>query len=197
MRRKFALVLILAMISGFVFAKDISIDSLTNPGNLLATAGVGWGGVSGGAEFMLAQIKIGDVIPITFGAGARAFVDPGIFYSYFSSFTFGAGGFGTAHVGFKKLQLPGGLSWLSNCDAYVGLGLGFASAAANTSYKSYTFSPGIGISTFEGASYYLNDKLAITAEYGYIGRVTYTYSAFNYSGGWPLYYSTIGVSFKL
>ncbi|HUX37447.1 MAG TPA: hypothetical protein VMV44_06045 [Rectinemataceae bacterium] len=201
MRRKVVFVLVLALVAALAFgapSKGISLESLTPPGTLMADAGIGWGGLSGGVEFMFAQIKIADVLPITFGAAGRAFVDPGIFYTSFSTFTFGAGGFGTAHVGFKELKLPSGFSWLSNVDTYIGLGVGFASATANTSYSSYTFKPGIGISTFEGASYYLSDKLAITGEYGYIGRVTYDYSLLGYttSYGWPLYYSTIGVTFK-
>jgi len=208
MRRTVLLVLALVLIAGVAFGqakkappgqakKVASIESLANPGELIATAGVGWGGLSGGAELMLAQVKIADLIPLTFGAGARAFVDPGIFYSSFSTFSFGAGAFGTAHVGFKELKLPDGFRWLSNVDSYVGLGLGFASVSATSYYSSYNISPGIGISTFEGVSYYLNDKLALTAEYGYIGSVKYTYSSFNISTGWPLYYSTFGVTLKL
>jgi hypothetical protein len=121
-------------------------------------------------------------------------VDPGIFYSSFSTFTLGVGGFGTAHVGFKELKLPSGFSWLSNCDSYIGLGLGFATASATAYYSS--FKPGIGISTFEGVSYYLNDKLALNGEFGYIGRINYDLGL-GITGGWPLYYSTIGVVLKL
>lgn len=198
MRRNFALVLVFVLGSALVFAapKSASLESLTPPGTLMATAGIGWGGLSGGAELMFAQIKIADVLPLTFGAAGRAFVDPGIFYSDFSTFSFGVGGFGTAHVGFKELNLPSGFSWLSNVDSYIGLGLGFASVSATSYYSSYTIKPGIGISTFEGASYYLNDKLAITGEYGYIGSVSYDLTGY-YSSHWPLYYSTIGVTLKL
>jgi hypothetical protein len=201
MKKAFIVLLALLCVSGLAFAADKPSEGGITPyvdkGELLVNAGIGWGGLSGGAEFTLARIDIAKVIPITFGAAGRAFVDPGIFYSGFSTFTFGAGGFGTAHVGFKNINLPSGLSWVSNFDAYVGLGLGFASATASTTYAGYTFKPGIGISTFEGASYYLNDKLAINFEFGYIGRVTYEYAYWGYSGGWPLYYSTVGVVLKL
>lgn len=193
MKRKVALALVLILaIGGGLMAEGSPLTPYVDKGSLLANVGIGWGGLSGGAEMTFARIDIGGIIPITFGAAARAFVDPGIFYSW-SSFSFGAGGFGTAHVGFKELTLPSGLSWFSDCDVYVGLGLGFASA---TGIGSDVFKPGIGISTFEGVSYYLNDTLAINFEYGYIGRVTYDWG-FGSIGGYPLYYSTVGVILKL
>jgi hypothetical protein len=204
---KRSLIVLLALLcaASFVFAADKSSSALTpwvDKGELLANAGIGWGGLSGGAEFTLARINIGEVIPLTFGAAARAMVDPGIFNTSYSSFQFGLGAFGTAHFGFKSLNLPDGLTWLSRFDAYAGLGLGFGSATLADAYSSsyYTFKPGIGISTFEGTSYYLNDKLAIGFEYGYLGRVGYTYDlGFGVTGSyyWPLYYSNIGVILKL
>lgn len=193
MKKFLVILLILALVASFSFAAPAkkadtkkgsdALTPLVGPGDLVVTAGVGWGGISGGAEFSLAQIDIAKIIPITFGAAARATVDPGIFYDNFS---FGVGAMGTAHVGFKNLNLPDNLHWLSNVDSYIGLGLGFASMTGYTA--------GIGISTFEGVSYYLNDKLAICFEYGYLGRVKYD-SYWNYY--YPIYYSTVGVTFKL
>ncbi|HUX40877.1 MAG TPA: hypothetical protein VMV83_06905 [Rectinemataceae bacterium] len=198
MRRKILLVLVLALAAALAFGapKSMKLESLTPPGTFLATAGIGWGGLSGGVDYTFAQVNIGDVIPVTFGGAGRAFVDPGLFYSSYSTFSFGVGGFGTAHVGFKELKLPNGLTWLSNVDSYIGIGFGFASMTATSYYSSYTVKPGLGISTFEGVSYYFNDKLAITGEYGYIGSVGYDWSGY-YNYRWPLYYSTIGVTFKL
>ncbi len=202
MQRKALVVLVLALVAGLAIgaqSKGGALETLTPPGTLMADVGIGWGGLSGGVEYMLYQFNIADVVPLTLGAAGRAFVDPGIFYSGFSSFTFGLGGFGTAHIGFKELKVPDTFKWLSNFDTYIGLGIGFGSISLTSTYSYYTVSPGIGFSTFEGASYYLNDKLAITGEYGYIGRVNYSYNLLgsSYSSGWPLSYSTIGVTLKL
>ncbi len=198
MRRKVFLVLVLALAAALVFgapSKGMTLESLTPPGTLMADAGISWTGISGGAEFMFAQVKIADILPITFGAAGRALIDPGLFNSYVSTFSFGAGGFATAHVGFKELKLPSGFSWLSNVDSYVGLGVGFASMTVSTSYTGYTVKPGLGISTFEGATYYFNDNLGITTEYGYIGSVSYEWTGYTpYS--WPLYYWMLGLTFK-
>lgn len=201
---KRALIVLLALLcaSSLAFAADkASAGGLTpwvDKGNLLVNVGIGWGGLAGGAEFDLARIDIGNVVPITFGAAARALVNPGIFDASYASFEFGVGAFGTAHVGFKELGKAWGQSWLSNFDVYAGLGAGFGSASLASAYTGtgYTLKPGIGISTFEGTSYYFNDKFAVNFEYGYIGRVGYTYD-FGFGYNWPLSYSTIGVVLKL
>lgn len=197
MKKVVLALMVLLAIGGMAFAAPKAKDATpkaaapkaltpyVDKGEFLVNVGIGWGGISGGAEMTFARIDIGGVIPLTFGASARAFIDPGICY-YWSPLTFGVGGFATVHCGFKELGLPSGFGWFSNCDVYVGLGVGFAS----TSDSYYT--GGIGISTFEGASYYLNDNIAINFEYGYIGRVNY--STYYY---YSLYYSTIGVVFKL
>lgn len=202
MRRKVLLLVAMALIASLAFAqksKGLTLDSLTPPGTFMADVGVGWGGLSGGAELMFAQVKIADLIPLTFGAAARAFVDPGIFYTYYSSLSIGVGGFATAHIGFKDFKLPSGLYWLNNVDSYIGLGLGLAMGTANSAYSTYTAKPGFGISTFEGATYYLNDKIGLTAEYGYIGSMGFsdTVLGYTYSFSYPLYYSTFGVTIKL
>jgi hypothetical protein len=194
--KKFALVLmVLLAIGGVAFAAPkadskkaapTKLEPLVGPGDLVATVGIGWGGISGGVEFNLAQVDIAKVIPLTFGVAARASIDP-FFLTYT---TLGAGVLGTAHVGFKDLNLPDNLHWLSNVDSYIGLGLGLATAL-NDYYK-----PGIGFSTFEGVSYYLNENLAISFEYGYLGRVLYKDTTYG-SWAWSYYYSTIGVTFKL
>ena len=209
--KKFALVLmVLLAIGGMAFAapKDkgkasgsAAVTPYVDKGEFLVNVGIGWGGISGGAELTLARVDIGGIIPLTFGAAARAFVDPGIFYTYYSDLSYGVGGFGTVHCGFKSLDLPSGFGWFSDCDVYVGLGVGLAGATASDLYSNeyYTFRPGIGLSTFEGVSYYFNDKFALNFEYGYIGRVRWDYSYYGYTStySWPLYYSTIGVIFKL
>lgn len=198
--KKIVLVLmVLLAIGGLAFAApkadskkadSAKLEPLVGPGDLVATVGIGWGGISGGVEFNLAQVDIAQVIPLTFGVAARASIDP-FFLEYT---TLGAGVLGTAHVGFKSLNLPENLRWLGNVDSYIGLGVGLA-----TALNDY-YAPGIGFSTFEGVSYYLNDHLAISFEYGYLGKVKYSntsayYGYYDYA--WTYYYSTIGVTFKL
>lgn len=195
--KKFSLVLLtLLCVAGLVFAADQPTTALTpmvDKGTILVNAGIGWGGLAGGAEYTFARIDIAKVIPVTFGGAARVCVDPGLFTPDWT--TFGLGAFGTAHVGFKNLTLPSGFTWASNVDAYIGLGLGLASGTTSISY--YKPTPGIGISTFEGAAYYLNDKLAINFEYGYIGRIKYEWSGYVTDYGYPAWYSTVGVVYKL
>ena len=197
MRKLLSILIVLLLASSLSFAQETGpFTPYVDKGELLANVGIGWGGLTGGIELTLARIDIGGVIPLTFGAAGRALVDPGIFYSSWSSFAFGVGGFGTAHVGFKEVNLPSGITWLSDVDAYLGLGLGFA--AATSIYDYYDPKPGIGISTFTGASYYLNDNLAINFEYGYIGKVKYVWdNVFVYNFSYPLWYSNIGVVLKL
>lgn len=193
MKKVLAILLVLLCTTALSFSDEtLAFTPYVDKGELLANVGIGWGGISGGVEFTLARIDIGGLIPLTFGAAGRVLVDPGIFYSSWSTFAFGVGGFGTAHVGFKEVDLPSGITWLSDFDAYLGLGLGFA--AATSIYDYYDPKPGVGISTFSGASYYLNDNLAINFEYGYIGKVRYDYFI-EYS--YPLWYSNIGVVLKL
>ena len=197
MKKVLVLLLALTLVSGFAFAQDKKSTTALTPyvdkGEFLVNVGIGWGGLSGGAELTLARIDIGGIIPLTFGAAARACIDPGIFSTDWTSF--GVGGFGTAHVGFKEINLPSGLTFLSDFDAYLGLGLGFASGVTSVSY--YEPRPGIGISTFTGAAYYLSDTLAINFEYGYIGRIKYDWIGYTSVYSYPLYYATVGVVLKL
>ena len=198
MKRSLIVLLALLCAASFVVAADKASSSTAltpwvDKGSLLVNAGIGWGGLAGGAEYTFARIDIANLIPVTFGAAARVCLDPGLFTPDWT--TFGIGAFGTAHFGFKSVNLPSGFSWFSNFDAYVGLGLGVASGTTSISY--YKPTPGVGISTFEGAAYYLNDKLALNFEYGYIGRIKYEWSGYTSDYGYPAWYSTVGVILKL
>jgi hypothetical protein len=151
-------------------ASEGGLTPWVDKGDFIANVGIGWGGLSGGVELDLARIDIAKVLPVTFGAAARGLIDPGIFYDVFN---FGVGGFGTAHLGFKEVKLPEGMGWVSNLDAYVGLGLGISGASG--------YDMGFGFSTFDGVSYYLNDNLALGFEYGYFGHTTWYYSSYYWS----------------
>jgi hypothetical protein len=199
--RKIAIIqLALLCASGLAFAANGASSSTgskpwVDKGGLLADLGVGWGGLSVGAEYDLSRVDVAKVLPLTFGAAARAIIDPGIFDSAYASSEFGIGAFGTAHVGFKELDLPSGLAWISRLDLYAALGVGFGSATLASAYSGYSFKPGFGISTFEGISYWFNDGLAVDFEYGYVGQVGYAWPYGSFY--WPLYYSTIGLILKL
>lgn len=194
MRNVLSILLVVLCAASLSFADETGpLTPYVDKGELLANVGIGWGGLSGGIELTLARIDIGGIIPLTFGVAGRAVIDPGLFTPDWTSF--GAGGFGTAHVGFKEIDLPAEFGWFSRFDAYLGLGLGFASGTTSLSY--YDPKPGLGLSTFTGASYYLNDNLAINFEYGYIGRIRYDWDGYTSEYSYPLWYSTIGVVLKL
>lgn len=201
MKKLFVVLLALSLLAGAAFAADAKkadpkIEPLVAAGDLLINAGIGWGGVAAGAELDLLTIQAGP-LPLTFGAGARAAIDP-LFIDYGMPWAIGA--FGMGHVGFKGLDLSPSLEWLTKTDTYLGLGIGFAGIAANSTYSDWGWKPGIGISFLAGESYYLTDKLAIYGEYGYIGTYRYEYDSgfgYKYSATYHPYYATVGVIFKL
>jgi hypothetical protein len=200
MKKVFAVLLALSLLAGAAFAADAkkaepTLEPLVAGGDLLVNVGIGWGGLAAGAELDLITIKAGP-LPLTFGAGARAAIDP-IFIDYGMPWAIGA--FGMGHVGFKGLDLSPSLEWLSKTDTYIGLGLGFAGISANSDYDWYTWKPGVGISFIAGESYFLTDKLALYGEYGYIGTYRYEYDWYGitYSATYHPYYATVGVILKL
>jgi hypothetical protein len=189
--RKLVIILVaLLVVCGLAFAAGPSGSGMTlvpwvDKGSLIVNADIGWG-LTAGAEYDFARINIANVVPITFGAAARVSWDPGLLLDYSS---FGLGALVTAHVGLKSVSLPSGLSWASHFDFYAGLGLGIGSL----SLAGYTFPLGFGISTFEGTSYYFNDKFALNLEYGYLGRSTDNTGYYTYS----VYYWGVGAVLKL
>jgi hypothetical protein len=191
--KKFIVVLLaLSLVAVAAFAADAKNDGtklepLVAGGDILGSVGIGWGGIAAGAEIDLLTIKLGP-LPVTFGAGARAAVDP--FFAYYGT-TWSIGAFGMGHVGFKGLDLPPNFAWVDKTDTYIGLGLGLAGIISD---YDYGWTPGVGISFIAGESYFLNDKLALYGEYGYIG-------SYKSDSGWGYvyhpYYATVGVIFKL
>jgi hypothetical protein len=162
---------------------DLDLEPLMAPGDLAITAGLGYGffigaiDVSGGVELMLSRVDIADTIPITFGVAGKAY-----YYRYSYDYTFtatdyhytylGGGGFATAHLGFKDLDLDESLEWLDNVDTYVGLGVGFYSYN-DTYYSEYlnesynTFQ--IQFQSTGGVNYFITPNVAINFEGGYYG----------------------------
>jgi hypothetical protein len=208
MKKASFIVLSLLLVSGSVFAADkaaakpaakpaakaASSSSMVpniDKGSFTANAGIGYGGLAGGVEYQFARFDIANVVPVTIGAGARVAVDPGLFNSYYSSFSLGAGGLVTSHWEYLAPSAP---AWVKKLDFGFGLGVGFATGSPASAYSSYTVTPGIGLATFESLSYFFNKNLALSFEYGYCGVVNYR----GYYYTWPVsvYYSTVGVTYK-
>ena len=200
MKKVLVIVSVLALVAAGAFAADAKtadsgLDPLVGAGDLLVNVGIGWGGIAAGAEFDLATIKVGP-LPLTFGVGARAAIDP-LFSDYGMPWAVGA--FGTAHLGFKGIDLPSGLEWISKTDTYIGLGLGVAGIIEGSEYDWYNWKPGVGISFIAGESYFLTDTIALYGEYGYMGKYSYEYDwgGFTYKYSFPWYYASFGVIVKL
>jgi len=180
-----ALVLVLALPAlSFADSNDVKWDSYLKPGNIVVSAGIGlgWGlsvAIYPGVEVIMAQIKLADVVPLQFGAAVKGMINPYGWAGY-SGLFLGAGGFATAHLSFKGLDLP--FDYLDKLDYY--LGLGFSVNFDTGGYFSDYYNSGIniGFASYSGLSYFLNDNLAIYLEGNY-----WAY----YGGG------TVGVIFKL
>ncbi len=192
--KKFLLVLVAMLsLSGVVFAQEGVIEPYVDAGDIIAMAGVGYGGIAAGFEYDFFRFNAGP-LPLTFGAAARVAFDP-LFQAYGTSFT--VGGFAMAHLGFKGLASTSpSMEQLQRLDYYVGLGIGYATNFFDEPY--YSIEGGIGFSWLTGVSYYFNDNLALYVEYGYIGRYTVIWeSLYTYRYTYSPYYATVGVSLKL
>ncbi|NOY07584.1 MAG: hypothetical protein GXP33_01940 [Spirochaetes bacterium] len=181
------IVLITALpVLSFAGSGDSKWDSYLKPGNFLVSAGIGFGwgyglslAVYPGAELIMAQVKIAGEIPIQFGAAVKGLVNPYGWGSY-TGIVLGAGGFGTAHLSFKGLNLP--FDYLNRMDFYIGLGV-VVNFDTGGYFSYYYNSPlSIGISSYSGVNYFINDNLAVYLEGNY----------WAYYGG-----STVGILLKL
>jgi hypothetical protein len=188
--KKQALAIALAALLAFgVVAPSAALKPLMASGDLAVTAGVGYGflwgaiDVSGGAEYMLGQFTVADILPFTYGVAAKASFyswNGGLGTDYIESYL-GGGVFGTLHFGLKDLDLPEQISFLANVDTYIGLGAGFFSRSFGySSSKASDFK--VGLRGTGGASYFITPKIAVTTEGGYYG---------GYSSG------LVGLLFKL
>ncbi len=190
MKRVSALILALFMVVGFASAQDSGLEPLMAPGDLGVSAGIGygifWGALdfSGGVELMLGEFMLGDALPLTYGAAAKASYyswNYGYGTDYIDSYL-GGGAFGTLHLGLSAANLPANLSFMANTDWYIGLGAGFYSYTWGYSgSRSTEFR--VGLRSVGGVNYFLTPKFAINVEGGYYG----------YGSGGGL----IGVLFKL
>ncbi len=176
-KKSMMLVAAVCILSGFAYAENAKLAPLMDKGTFAANAGLsfGWGiGLGGGAEYVLARVDIAEVLPLTFGAAGRGY------FSAFGTYSvLDIAAMGTIHVGFKGLDLPEDLKrWIDPIDYYAGLGLGYN--VLGNDYWADRFP--LGFATMSGASYFLNDNLAINFEGGSMG------------GYWG--YGMIGVLYK-
>jgi len=153
MAKKTALLIAaIVVLSGFAFAEPAAKDGMIiAPGTLNANVGIGYGyvwglDIGGGAEFAIGKFMIGETLPFSYGAAARAGIGIG------DTFPLSVAALGTVHFCWGALEWPDELAWLANVDSYIGLGIQIL--------------PGIGINSIGGSSYFINEHLAVNFEGG-------------------------------
>lgn len=152
--KKLVLVLVALLAFGaFSFAQGASIEPYVNAGDKLVNVGFAYGGFTAGFEYDLMQFAVGP-FPITLGGVVRASTDFGIFFPNAKFWT--AGAYALGHLSLKGIELPSSFGWASNCDTYLGLGLGALGAYGSAS---------AALNLLVGEAYYLTPKLALYAEY--------------------------------
>ena len=165
--KKLALGLVLAVlllaIPATAFAQVENWDGNVHKGDFMAFAGVGFGGygfsIVPGAEWVFADWKVGDVVPLAFGVSAKGAIN---FYSSWWT-SFGVGAFLTGHLGLGGLDIP---EFLQKFDFYANLGLGLSWFIYSGGWEPYgNFR--IGFASSEGVAYYFTDKFAAYAEHNY------------------------------
>ena len=163
----FLIVALVALPSAVFAQSNNSFTSYYKPGNVAAGIEVGpsfgWGYFSIAAypsvEFMLAKYRIGDVIPLDIGAEVKA--RAGLDIGYGGGLGLGAGGFATAHFGFRGM--PGDIgNIVGKFDLFLGLGL-----VADFITPSWASGGLLGFASFAGFNYFLSDTLAVTVAENY------------------------------
>ena len=166
----------LCLVPASVFAQEVNWDGLYHKGDFSLELGVGFGYHGGsygyglavlpGAEWTVADWKIGDVVPLAFGVTAKGFVEfvPG------EGLGLGGGGVATFHMGFKGLDIP---EFFQKIDWYAGLGAGVLFAP----WDDPTF--GFAFPSYSGFSYLIKDNLAVYLE----GIYWYAWGVSGYGGG--------------
>lgn len=131
--------------------------SYVDNGDLLIYASIGyfWGiCANAGAELVLGQWDIANIVPIDYSIGAR------ILFQSWSFLGFSETYFGAAPMFIIHMGLAG------NFDFYEGIGLGFA-FYSGTQYTNSDFE--IGFAAISGIAWYLSKNLGLILEYAYIG----------------------------
>jgi hypothetical protein len=169
----FVSVVLLLAVPAMGFADSDEWDSVYDGGDFIISASVGAYfpfilAISPQMELIIAQVKIGEIMPLDFGVAARGEITLG------STLRFGAGGLATAHLTFANLQgtvVP----WLENFDFFVSLGIGVSI------WPDSSVPINLRFITVEGISYWLNDAFGLKIETSY----------------WNFYGTSIGAMIKL
>ncbi len=196
MKKSLVILMILAALLVFplvAFGKSSKgFDTYLHKGDLAVSAGVGLGYLASitlypGVEYFVYQTKATDIFPLTFGVSGKGFLNfysnTDIYGDKYGWFAFGVGAFGTVHWGLKgaDIDIP---DFLRKFDLYWGLGLIFSHFKTTGTWSGVTYTlkeGGIGISSYGGFNYFINDNLAIFLEGNY----------WSYGGG------AIGIYYKL
>lgn len=146
-------------------------ETWMHKGNFMVNVGANYSylglGIGGGAEMILTEFTIADIVPFQVGGMVRGFVDPISVYGL----SFGAGGLITLHFSIKSLKLD--IPYADNTDWYIGLGLGLNIVPNWTSsYYWYGDPNGLGLWSTDGLNYFLNENMAVFAEYTYFGQLS-------------------------
>jgi hypothetical protein len=178
-KRMLALALLLALVVPFAAVAE---ETYYQPGNVLPSIGVGaswWSygftvSVYPGVEFMLAKVKIAEVVPLDFGVAVKGLFgfSTGAYSGYMH---LGAGVFGTVHWGLRGMDWD--LDFLDPVDLWWGIGLAVVGHLPAGWWTGSLFN----FATAGGVNWFLNDRLAIMFGGSYWG----------YGGGY------IGLQYKL
>ena len=111
-----------------------------------------------GVEYIVTSIPLTKTVPLAIGATGRGLFTFGDFWN-----VFGAAALATAHLSFRTLELE--TTVLDPVDVYIGMGVSLTFwrwSAFGMSARPARISD---IATVEGIRYFLNERLAIFAEY--------------------------------
>jgi opacity protein-like surface antigen len=165
MRKLFFVIFVLFLLATPILAQTTNdpstyFKSYLKNGDLSIYASIGWWlGLCAnvGAELVLGEWNIADILPIDFSVGVRALYEG---WSYFNSSysVFGVAPMFIIHIG-----------TVGNFDFYEGIGIGFAFSTGSWSvYNDFE----IGFAAVSGATWYLSNNLGLILEYAYIGWVS-------------------------
>lgn len=166
MKKCILLFFLVLLIATPIFAQSSNdpskyFQSYLNNGDLSIYASIGyWWGlcINAGAELVLGEWNIANVLPIDFSVGARVLYEGWSLYGYTESY-FGAAPMFIIHIG-----------TVGNLDFYEGVGIGFA--FYNGTYWSGYNSFEIGFAAVSGVAWYLSENLGLIVEYAYVGWVS-------------------------
>jgi hypothetical protein len=150
------------LLPGALAAQDRAWDGQLHQGDLSLELGFGFGahgegfgyGIAAvpGAEWIFADWKIGDRLPLAVGVGAKGAVE----YIPATGLGFGADALASVHLGFKGLEVA---EFLQGFDVYTALGAGIVYVGEADVPFGLVF-PAL----YAGAAWYFRENLALYLE---------------------------------